>query len=530
MLRFGALERRVLIVVLVALAPIVTLSCVNLVHSVRQQRAVGIPQEAIDGPVQRSYMTLGVGIALSLALGLAAAFIAARSVSRPLQALRVAAQAVGRGERPPQPRTALPEVREVADALLAVYAAREKQLEAATSNRVRDVLLAAQERSEIGARQLAAIVDSTDDAIVSKTLEGVITSWNRGAERMFGWAADEAVGRHISLIIPEDRWAEEEDVLARIRRGESVDHYETVRVTKDGWPLNISLTVSPLRDAAGRIVGASKIARDVTERRRLEDERERLLLSEQQARVEAEASNRAKDQLLATVSHELRTPLNAIIGWARLLQSGALDETTRSHAVEVILTSGSTQAQLVEDLLDLSRIVTGRMRLTMQECEVTTVVEEALDAVRPAAHAKGIALVTAFAPDVGPILGAPDRLRQVIWNLVMNAVKFTPAGGRVDVAVGRSNEHVEIVVADNGVGISAAVLPQVFESFRQEDSSTTRAHGGLGIGLALVKQIVELHGGSVRAQSAGKGKGATFTVTIPRSLLSSGDTDSQRRS
>jgi signal transduction histidine kinase len=170
------------------------------------------------------------------------------------------------------------------------------------------------------------------------------------------------------------------------------------------------------------------------------------------------------------------------------------------------------------------------MRLTMQECEVTTVVEEALDAVRPAAHAKGIALVTAFAPDVGPILGAPDRLRQVIWNLVMNAVKFTPAGGRVDVAVGRSNEHVEIVVADNGVGISAAVLPQVFESFRQEDSSSTRAHGGLGIGLALVKQIVELHGGSVRAQSAGKGKGATFTVTIPRSLLSSGDTDSQRRS
>ena len=487
MLRIGALERRLLIVVLVALAPIVTLSCVNLVHSVRQQRAVGIPQETMDGPVQRSYVTLGIGIALSLALGLAAAFIAARSVSQPAQ-------------------------------------------EAEASNRVRDnELLAAQERSEIGARRLAAIVDSSDDAIVSKTVEGVITSWNRGAERMFGWAADEAIGRHIGLIIPEDRRAEEEDVLARIRRGESVDHYETVRVTKDGRLLNISLTVSPLKDAAGRVIGASKITRDVTERRRLEDERERLLLSEQQARAAAEASNRAKDQLLATVSHELRTPLNAIIGWARLLQSGALDETGRSHAVEVILRSGSIQAQLVEDLLDLSRIVIGRMRLTMQECEVTAVVQEALDAVRPAAHAKGIALVTAFAPDVGPILGAPDRLRQVVWNLAMNAVKFTPAGGRIEVAVGRTNEHVEIAVADNGIGISPAVLPQVFESFSQEDSSTTRAHGGLGIGLALVKQIVELHGGSVRAQSAGKGKGATFTVTIPLSS-SSGDTDSQRRS
>jgi PAS domain S-box-containing protein len=486
MLRIGALERRLLIVVLVALAPIVTLSCVNLVHSVRQQRAVGIPQEAIDGQVQRSYVTLGVGIALSLALGLAAAFIAARSVSRLMQAAEVSG--------------------------------------------VRDELLAAQERSESGARRLAAIVDSSDDAIVSKTLEGVITSWNRGAERMFGWAADEAVGRHIGLIIPEDRQAEEQDVLARIRRGESVDHYETVRVTKAGRPLNISLTVSPLRDSAGRVVGASKIARDVTERRRLEDERERLLLSEQQARADAEASNRAKDQLLATVSHELRTPLNAIIGWARLLQSGALDEAGRSHAVEVILRSGSTQAQLVEDLLDLSRFVIGRMRFTMQECEVTTVVQEALDAVRPAAAAKGIALVTALAPDVCPILCAPDRLRQVVWNLTMNAVKFTPAGGRIEVAVGRSNTHAEIAVVDNGTGISPDVLPQVFESFRQEDSSTTRAHGGLGIGLALVKEIVELHGGSVRAQSAGKGKGATFTVTIPLSSSSPGEADSQRRS
>jgi PAS domain S-box-containing protein len=542
MIRFGALERRLLLVVLVALAPIVTLSCVNLVLSAREATgwsvAVGIPREAIDGPVQRSYVTLGVGIALSLALGLAAAFIAARSVSRSVQALRVAAQAVGRGERPPEPRTTLPEVHEVADALLAVYATRQKQLEAEDTvraageagNRVKGELLAAQERAQIDARRLAAIIDSSDDAIVSKTLDGVITSWNRGAERMFGWTADEAVGRHITLIIPADRRAEEDDVLARIRRAEIVDHYETIRVTKDGRLLNISLTVSPLKDAAGRVVGASKIARDVTERRRFEDEREHLLVRERQARAEAESSNRAKDQLLATVSHELRTPLNAIMGWARLLQTGDLDEAARAHAVEVILRSGSTQAQLVEDLLDLSRVVIGRMRLAMEKCDVTVVVNEALDTVRPAADAKGIALVTAFDPGAIQILGAPDRLRQVVWNLAMNAVKFTPAGGRVKVSVVRSKEHVEIVVADNGVGISPAILPQVFAEFQQEDSSSTRAHGGLGIGLALVKQIVELHGGQVRAQSPGKGKGATFTVTIPQALSLSGEIDTERRS
>jgi signal transduction histidine kinase len=236
---------------------------------------------------------------------------------------------------------------------------------------------------------------------------------------------------------------------------------------------------------------------------------------EQEARKEAEASNRAKDQLLAVVSHELRTPLNAVLGYARMLQSGDLDEAAMAHAVNVIIRNVSAQAQLVEDLLDLSRIVTGRISLSFEECEVTTLVDDALDTVRPTAQARGIVLVTALAPDVGPILGAPDRLRQVVWNLAMNAIKFTPTGGRVEVAVGRSEQNVEIVVADNGVGISPEVLPHIFEPFRQEDSSTTRAYGGLGLGLALVKYLVELHGGQVHAQSPGKGRGATFTVTLP---------------
>jgi PAS domain S-box-containing protein len=370
---------------------------------------------------------------------------------------------------------------------------------------------------------LAAIIDSADDAIVSKDLNGVILSWNRGAERIFGWTAAEAVGRHITLIIPEERRAEEDEILARIRRGETVDHMETARVTKDGRRLNISLTVSPVRDRTGRIVGASKIARDVTERRRLEDERDRLL-------IEAEASNRAKDHLLATVSHELRTPLNSILGYARLLDSGGLDEAARRHAVSVIIRSATTQVQLVDDLLDLSRVVTGRMQLTFEKCELPALIEGALDIVRPAADAKGIALITAIAPDVGQVLCAPDRLRQVVWNLAINAIKFTPAGGRVEVTLRRSEVNAEIVVADNGVGISPEVLPHVFQLFRQEDSSSTRAHGGLGLGLALVKSLVELHGGQVRAESAGKGKGACFTVVLPLATFRGPDIDPAERS
>jgi PAS domain S-box-containing protein len=368
---------------------------------------------------------------------------------------------------------------------------------------------------------LAAIVDSADDAIVSKNLDGVILSWNRGAERMFGWTVAEAIGRHITLIIPDERRAEEEDILARIRRGESLDHFETVRVTRDGRHLNISLTVSPVKDAAGRIVGASKVARDVTERRRLEDERARLL-------VEAEAANRAKDHLLATVSHELRTPLNSILGYARLLESDTLDEAARRRALSVIIRSATTQGQLIDDLLDLSRVVTGRMQLTLEKCDLPAVVEGAVDVVRPAADAKGITLVTALAPDVGPILAAPDRLRQVVWNLASNAIKFTPAGGRVDVTLRRSDPHAELVVADNGVGIGPEVLPHVFELFRQEDSSTTRLHGGLGLGLALVKYLVELHGGHVKAESAGKGKGASFTVALPLATFRLQDTRRER--
>jgi nitrogen-specific signal transduction histidine kinase/ActR/RegA family two-component response regulator len=262
-------------------------------------------------------------------------------------------------------------------------------------------------------------------------------------------------------------------------------------------------------------VGASKIARDIAERRRIETERAELLKREREARTRAEALSRAKDELLATVSHELRTPLNAIFGWARILQGTSLDEPARARALDAIVRNAYAQARLVEDLLDLSRITTGRMRLDFEHMDINKVIEAALDTVRPAAGTKNVTLALSLDRAIGKVLGAPDRLQQVLWNLVMNAVKFTPAGGRVEVTSRLAEDAIVIVVADTGEGIAPDVLPHVFEPFRQEDSSSTRPYGGLGLGLALVRHLVELHGGQVRAESPGKGKGATFTVSLP---------------
>jgi PAS domain S-box-containing protein len=372
---------------------------------------------------------------------------------------------------------------------------------------------------QISRAHLAAIIDSSDDAIVSKTLDGIITSWNPAAERMFGWTAAEAIGKHITLIIPRERHAEEEGVLARIRRGERIEHFDTVRITKDGRLVDVSITVSPIRDGDGHIIGASKIGRDIGDRRRLEDERVRLLAREQAARQEAERLNQSKDELLATVSHELRTPLTAIFGWARMLQTTAMDEAGRARAVDAIVRNASAQSRLVEDLLDLSRLVTGRLRLEFEAVDLSAVVEAALETVRPAADAKDITLTSELDRSLATTKGAPDRLQQVVLNLLTNAVKFTPSGGRVVVSVRPADKTVDLVVRDTGEGIAPEVLPHVFEPFRQEDSSSTRAHGGLGLGLTLVRQLVELHGGRVHAESPGKGQGSTFTVTLPRAAV-----------
>ena len=367
---------------------------------------------------------------------------------------------------------------------------------------------------EIAAARLAAIVSSSDDAIVSKTLDGVITSWNAAAERMFGYTASEAVGRHITLIIPQDRHAEEEQVLARLRRGERIEHFETVRIRKDGTAIDISLTVSPVLSPTGEVVGASKVARDISDRKEMERQHAALLAREQEARAAAEDANRLKDDFLAVLSHELRTPLNTAMGWVRLIEAGLLTAEDSERGIGAIRRSLDQQLRLINDLLDLTSLAAGKTRIESEYLDLCDLVRLSVEGWRaPAATAK-IEVVTVLDGPV-PIYGDPQRLNQVFSNLMANAIKFTPHGGRVNVSVGLRGSEAYMVVTDTGRGIEADFLPHVFERFRQAESTTTRSVGGVGLGLAIVRSLVELHGGEVRAESDGAGRGACFTITVP---------------
>jgi PAS domain S-box-containing protein len=832
---------------------------------------LGIPAAAVAAPLRRSLVAvIGGGLAF-VALALLLALVAGRRLAAPILALASAAKTLGeRGDLPASGGASVTEIDELKRAFVDAAALRE--------------------RADANARWLAAIVESSDDAIIGETLDGTITSWNPAATRMFGYAEAEAIGRPITLIVPPDRLDEEAEVLRRLGRGEGIDHFETVRMRNDGARIDVSLSISPIRDSAGRIAGASKIARDIRAQKRIETERAALLAAERQAReaaeaaerrasfladvsailgssldydatlgrvarlaipvladlcaidlvepdggtrrvaaahvdpakealvrevrarlgfnpdapsgvpavlrtrrpafvadvteadlaaaartpeqlamfrdlglkswiivpliargqilgaltfvvtesdrrytradlafaesvagraalaldnarlyrdadaarrraeaassearkaqreaevfsgltsaisaslelhtvlervvngamelcdadiarialrdpatdrmlfrywvgsrladrhpveiergtglggrvwqtgkayrtddhlhdphrhpgyealvteegtraslvvpvrvrgeveglifldnrssrpftdrdedlverfaghaavaiqnarllaaekaarAEAETANRAKDEFLAVLSHELRTPLNAVYGWARMLRTGQIGGGAAERAIDAIIRNANAQVQLIDDLLDVSRVITGKMRLDVRPVDLHAVVEGALDAVRPAAEAKGIQLQSVLDPRAGPVTGDPNRLQQVVWNLLMNAVKFTPKGGRVQVHLQRVNSHVEIVVSDTGPGIPAEVLPFIFDRFRQGDSSSTRAHTGLGLGLALVKHLVELHGGGVTVQSPGEGKGAIFVVRLPLSI------------
>lgn len=259
----------------------------------------------------------------------------------------------------------------------------------------------------------------------------------------------------------------------------------------------------------------SALKAEVRERQKAEEERERLLASERQARSDAEEANRAKDEFLATLSHELRTPLNAMHGWVHLLRTGKLNEEMTTRGLEVLERNTRAQAQLIDDILDVSRIITGKLRLEPRAVQIQAVTEAAVDAIRPAAEARGVQLRLRLDAPTAQVLGDPTRLQQVCWNLLSNAVKFTGRNGAVEVTLRLDEGNVELAVRDEGAGIAAKLLPHVFERFRQGDSSSTRMHGGLGLGLAIVRHLVELHGGQVSAQSPGEGKGATFRVTLP---------------
>jgi signal transduction histidine kinase/ActR/RegA family two-component response regulator len=273
----------------------------------------------------------------------------------------------------------------------------------------------------------------------------------------------------------------------------------------------------PFRDNSGKITIWFGTNTDVTEQRELVEEREHLLAAERAARSEAERVGRMKDEFLATLSHELRTPLSAMLGWSQLLQ-GQEDEATLREGLAVIERNARAQTQLIEDLLDMSRIVSGKIRLDVQQVDVASVINAAVDLLKPSADAKGIRLHRVLDPLASPVSGDPNRLQQVVGNLLSNAIKFTPRGGKVELLLERVNSHVEVTVTDTGQGISPDFLPHVFDRFRQADASTTRKHGGLGLGLSIVKQLVELHGGTVRAKSAGEGAGATFTVSLPLAI------------
>ncbi len=332
-------------------------------------------------------------------------------------------------------------------------------------------------------------------------------SWNTGAQRIFGYSAEEIVGHSITLLLPADRLEEEGRILEKLQRGERVDHYETVRRRKDGTLIDVSLTISPIRDETGQVVGASKIARNITEQKE-------SLRKLAQAHEQLKRADTMKAEFLATLSHELRTPLNAILGWVQILKEGATAEDL-AEGVPVIERNVRAQAQLIEDLLDMSAIEAGKVSLDMRPVDLEEIARASLETVQAAAQGKEIRLTSAFSSLGGIVTGDRNRLQQILWNLLINAVKFTPKGGRVHVVIERCNSHVDISISDNGQGIALEFLPYVFDRFRQADPSSTRRHGGLGIGLSIAKHLTELHGGGVRVASGGVGKGATFTVSLP---------------
>ncbi|MEW5860569.1 MAG: ATP-binding protein [Cyanobacteriota bacterium] len=365
-------------------------------------------------------------------------------------------------------------------------------------------------------RFLMLLGNMKDYAIFFLDLDGRVIKWGAGAESILGYQEAEILGKSGSIIFtPEDRDRGDDHKELRKALTEGRAENERWHVRKDGSRFWGSGIVTSLRDENGQLQGLAKIMRDFTERKQAEEERTRLLAREQEARTQAESANRMKDEFLATLSHELRSPLNAMLGWTSLLRTRKFDAATTARAIETIERNAKAQARLIEDLLDVSRIIRGQLRLTVRSMELIPVIESAINTVRPAADAKNIQVHLLLDTFVGSISGDPDRLQQIIWNLLTNAIKFTPQGGRVQVYLQGDRSHVEISISDTGEGISAEFLPYVFDRFRQADNSITRPYAGLGLGLAIVRHLVELHGGTVRAESPGEGQGSTFIVKLP---------------
>ena len=382
----------------------------------------------------------------------------------------------------------------------------------------------ARERAERSAREcegrLSALVDQPTAGLAQTDLEGRFVVVNRRYRELVGRVPDKRMdGSFADTVHADDR-----DRAAAALRGLTVDEpdaaVETRYARADGSVRWVDVSLSLVREA-GEPRSVAIVAFDATGRHAAEEaaragdlERGELLAREQKARREAEAASQARDEFLAVVSHELRTPLNTLRLWAGVLRNGPRDAQTIARAVDTIDRSAILQARLIEDLLDASRIVSGRLRLAIERLDLRRIITEAIETVRPAAENRAITLTTALDAAVGPVLGDATRLQQVVWNLLSNAVRFTPAGGRVAVGLRRVGQEAELTVTDSGRGMGPGLLPRVFDRFRQGESGTMRSHGGLGLGLSIARQIVELHGGTIRAASPGEGHGATFTVTL----------------
>jgi two-component system CheB/CheR fusion protein len=363
--------------------------------------------------------------------------------------------------------------------------------------------------------RLAAIVASSDDAIVSKTLDGLIQSWNAGATRIFGYQESEVIGKPITIIIPPELQEEERRILALVRHGERVDHFDTIRLTKDGRRIAISLTVSPVRDSSGTIVGASKVARDVSERKAAE---EALRESELRLRASEEAlldADRRKDEFLALLAHELRNPLAPIrYALAANKKQGRTADQQR-RAEEVIERQVTHMSRLLDDLLDVSRITRGTLELKKSPTELTLVVGSAIETARPVLDAKHHTLALDLPQQAVRLDADAVRLAQVFSNLLINAAKYTDPGGRIVLRATQQGNELTVAISDNGIGISEDMKPRLFTLFSQAQSAMGRSEGGLGVGLSLVRGLVSLHGGTVEARSDGLGKGSEFIVRIP---------------
>lgn len=367
---------------------------------------------------------------------------------------------------------------------------------------------------------LRVTLASIGDAVIATDTTGKINFINPTAEKLTGWSSEDACHKSLEevfkIINEETRQPVESPFTEIIREGVTVNlANHTILISKSGIETPIEDSGAPIKDSNGKVIGVVIVFHDVSDRRRIEKEREELLKSEQAARNEAEHAGLLKDEFLATVSHELRTPLNAILGWSAMLSKGDLEENSVRHALKIIERNAHSQSEIIGDILDVSRIITGKLHLETYPLNLAPIVRAAVKTLEIAALAKSIKIELDLDENAGEIVGDSNRLQQIVWNLLSNAVKFTPEGGTIKIRLKNIGESAELKVCDNGIGIEKDFLPFVFERFRQMDSSITRRQGGLGLGLSIVRHLVEMHGGTVTVESAGANQGAIFTLHFP---------------